>query len=44
MISFGALVAFSAVNLAVILLPAARRPPRPRDLLRYGLVPAIGLG
>lgn len=24
-------------------LPPARRPPRPRDLLRYGLVPAIGL-
>ncbi len=45
MISFGALVAFSAVNLAVIrsyLLLDGRRAPR--DLLRYGLVPAIGLG
>ena len=43
MISFGALVAFSAVNLAVIrsyLLLDGRRAPR--DLLRYGLVPAIG--
>ncbi|KAA2067430.1 Putrescine importer PuuP, partial [Escherichia coli] len=41
----GALVAFSAVNLAVIrsyLLLDGRRAPR--DLLRYGLVPAIGLG
>ncbi len=45
MISFGALVAFSAVNLAVIrsyLLLDGRRAPC--DLLRYGLVPAIGLG
>lgn len=43
MISFGALVAFSAVNLAVIrtyLFSARSR--QSGDLLRYGLVPAIG--
>ncbi|KAA8996676.1 APC family permease [Affinibrenneria salicis] len=45
MISFGALVAFSATNLAVIrcyLHQEGRR--RPRDLLCYGLLPAIGTG
>lgn len=45
MISFGALVAFSVVNLAVIrthLLDGQRRGPA--DLLRYGLVPLIGFG
>ncbi|KAF1069586.1 MAG: Putrescine importer PuuP [Pseudomonas citronellolis] len=44
MISFGALVAFSVVNLAVIrtyLGVEGRRAPR--DLLLYGLVPFIGL-
>ncbi|WP_342245022.1 APC family permease [Pseudomonas sp. OTU5201] len=43
MISFGALVAFSAVNLAVIRTHLFDgRPRRPGDLLRYGLVPLIG--
>ena len=44
MISFGALVAFSVVNLAVIrtyLGVEGRRAPV--DLLRYGLVPFVGL-
>ncbi|MCV9878286.1 APC family permease [Brenneria izbisi] len=45
MISFGALVAFSATNMAVIrsyLYRDGRR--RPRDLLCYGLLPAVGTG
>nr|WP_113868184.1 APC family permease [Brenneria salicis]NMN90423.1 amino acid/polyamine/organocation transporter (APC superfamily) [Brenneria salicis ATCC 15712 = DSM 30166]RBP60144.1 amino acid/polyamine/organocation transporter (APC superfamily) [Brenneria salicis ATCC 15712 = DSM 30166]RLM29990.1 Putrescine importer PuuP [Brenneria salicis ATCC 15712 = DSM 30166] len=45
MISFGALVAFSATNMAVIrsyLYQDGRR--RPRDLLCYGLLPAVGTG
>ncbi|MDH4580291.1 APC family permease [Pseudomonas sp. BN415] len=43
MISFGALVAFSAVNLAVIRTHLFDgRPRQPGDLLRYGLVPLIG--
>ncbi|MFC4861934.1 APC family permease [Pseudomonas sp. MAHUQ-62] len=43
MISFGALVAFSAVNLAVIRTHLFdRRPRQSGDLLRYGLIPAIG--
>lgn len=45
MISFGALVAFSAVNLAVIrtyLFDGRSR--QPGDLLRYGLVPLVGFG
>lgn len=45
MISFGALVAFSMVNLAVIkhyLIDRGQR--RGADLLRHGLVPAIGFG
>lgn len=47
MISFGALAAFSLVNLAVIrtyLFPKGGRtsPPTLRELLRYGLLPGIG--
>lgn len=45
MISFGALVAFSMVNLAVIkhyLVDGGRRSAG--DLVRHGLVPAIGFG
>ncbi|MCO6056335.1 APC family permease [Pseudomonas sp. MOB-449] len=43
MISFGALVAFSAVNLAVIRTHLFDgRPRQPGDLLRYGLIPAVG--
>ncbi|QEY60785.1 APC family permease [Metapseudomonas lalkuanensis] len=43
MISFGALVAFSAVNLAVIRTHLFDGCPRqPGDLVRYGLIPAIG--
>ncbi len=43
MISFGALVAFSAVNLAVIRTYLFDgRPRQSGDLLRYGLVPLIG--
>ncbi|MFE8153207.1 APC family permease [Brenneria goodwinii] len=45
MISFGALVAFSAVNLAVIhshLIEERRRSVH--DLLLYGAIPAIGMG
>jgi amino acid transporter len=43
MISFGALVAFSAVNLAVIRTYLFSGRPRQRgDLLRYGVIPAIG--
>jgi amino acid transporter len=43
MISFGALAAFSVVNLAVIKLHVVdRRERRVRDLLRYGLAPLVG--
>ncbi|MCY1345701.1 Putrescine importer PuuP [compost metagenome] len=43
MISFGALVAFSAVNLAVIRTYLFDgRPRTSADLMRYGLVPLIG--
>ena len=45
MISFGALVAFSMVNLAVIKhYLIDRRQRSATDLLRHGLVPAIGFG
>jgi len=44
MISFGALVAFSVVNLAVIRTYLGKEGRRsPADLLLYGLVPFIGL-
>lgn len=43
MISFGALVAFSAVNLAVIKSHLFDGQPRSgADLLRYGLLPLVG--
>ncbi len=44
LISFGALFAFSAVNLSVmrIFLPQVERPTLPA-ILRYGLSPLIGL-
>ncbi|MBV6528667.1 Putrescine importer PuuP, partial [Ursidibacter maritimus] len=46
MISFGALAAFSMVNLSVIrthLFPkGGRNTPSTREWLRYGLLPAIG--
>ena len=43
MISFGALVAFSVVNLAVIKSHLGNGQPRSgADLLRYGLLPLIG--
>ncbi|MBT8767808.1 APC family permease [Metapseudomonas boanensis] len=43
MISFGALVAFSAVNLAVIRSYLfSDRQRQPGDLLRYGLLPLLG--
>jgi putrescine importer len=49
MISFGALVAFSMVNLSVIrhhLFPKGGRltPPRASDWVKYGVVPFIGFG
>ncbi|MEL4505716.1 APC family permease [Luteococcus sp. H138] len=48
MISFGALAAFSMVNLSVIrsyLFPASGQAERsPRALVRYGLLPLIGFG
>lgn len=45
MISFGALFAFSMVNLATIKhFVIDKRQRRPLDLLRYGLVPAVGFG
>ena len=44
LISFGALFAFSIVNLAVLIVFAPDlRTGSPRALLRYGLCPAIGL-
>ena len=43
-ISFGALVAFSAVNLSVICHFVVRERMRTRaDLVRYGLLPGVGL-
>ncbi|WP_288375800.1 APC family permease [uncultured Pseudomonas sp.] len=46
LISFGALVAFSVVNLAVVRthLIDERTHRTPTGLLRYGLVPLVGLG
>ncbi|WP_241108368.1 APC family permease [Pseudomonas sp. MPFS] len=45
MISFGALVAFSVVNLAVIKSHLGQGQPRSAgQLLRYGLLPLIGFG